>query len=90
MIGICKKDYVKADVRNKLQQEIDKNVQRYLDEVSGLKTDIEKEIAIHNKMLEEVTYAEKTDIQVYFTLLFSFLYSSSIVSYLASSHVTST
>ena len=63
VIGICKKDYVKADVRNKLQQEIDKNVQRYLDEVSGLKTDIEKEIAIHNKMLEEVTYAEKTDIQ---------------------------
>lgn len=63
VVGTCKKDYIKADVRNKIQQEIDKNVQRYLDEVSGLKTDIEKEIAIHNKMLEEVTYAEKANIQ---------------------------
>lgn len=62
VVGICKKDYIRGAVRNQIQQEIDKNVQRYLDEVSGLKTDIEKEIAIHNKMLEEVTY-EKTNIQ---------------------------
>lgn len=65
IIGICENDYVQANVRKKIQDEIEKNVQRYLDEVAGLKTDIEKEIAIHNKMLEEVTYEKANTAAAY-------------------------
>lgn len=65
LIGNCPPDYARGTDRQGLNQQIEATIQTYLDEIAGLRTDLEKEIAIHNKMLEMVTYESVNPDAVY-------------------------
>ncbi|WP_167956372.1 InlB B-repeat-containing protein [Anaerosporobacter faecicola] len=53
----CHEDYYRGSVRRSLDTTMDTKIQWYLDQVEGVKTDYEKELILHNTMINNISYA---------------------------------
>lgn len=53
----CHKDYIDGSKREKLQEEITQEVEKYMDLIVGISSDYEKELILHDAIAHKVTYA---------------------------------
>lgn len=53
----CHIDYINGSKREKLQEEITQEVEKYMDLIVGLSSDYEKELILHDAIAHKVTYA---------------------------------
>lgn len=56
----CDSAQKEGSVRRKLWDVMEKNIQEYLDKVSGLATDYEKELTLHDELAKQLTYAYRS------------------------------
>lgn len=57
----CHKDYANGEQREQLRQEIEKEIEAYMDLIVGVSTDYEKELILHNALAERTSYVYGED-----------------------------